>query len=549
MHLGSDKGVVPGGRPTALGAAGGLLSRVGCNALFALSIILAGILASACAAPGHAIRHGTTATPIPVVPTVVPAAELDVIPLPMPAFVPTGCRFRHDPTYQVDCGDLIVPEVRSEPGGPAIHIHVAIFRSTHPKPLPDPVVYLGADLGANQLDAHAAVLRGGGDEILQHRDLILLNRRGTRHNRPELDCRQTLRGLSMLPTWPGQSREPGSAQLISGLLACHEELAARGINLDAYNTVEAAADVNDLRIALGYDQINLVGSFAGSRTALTMLRYHPEGIRSAILESVLPPEVDPHHERAPNAHSALGRLFSDCAADPHCCQAYPDLETVFYATIDALNRKPVPLWLEQGATAFSGDRLMDLVYLHIWEGKDTARLPMWIDRASKGDLSPIEEAMNSQVAWADGTRDGSSGVVAAATICHEELPFESYGEAVTLSSGLPRPLKEYFVPRLPFDLCEQWPSGQSDAVENTPVVSHVPALVLAGEYDPLSVPAWGQMVAANLSNSYYYEFPGFGHAVMAASECGLSIALQFLDDPAAEPEAACLDQFGAPSFE
>jgi pimeloyl-ACP methyl ester carboxylesterase len=410
--------------------------------------------------------------------------------------------------------------------------------------LPDPVVCLGTDPTANQLDDHAAILRDWGDEILKHRDLIVLNRRGGAHNRPVLDCRQTEAGIGLIPTWNAPNREKGSAQLISALLACKGEFDDRGILLGAYNTVEAAADVNDLRIALGYEEINLYGSFVGSRAALTILRYHPEGIRSAVLESVLPPEVDPHHEQVANVHSAFSRLFADCAADAYCHEAYPNLESTFYATVDALNLHPAILRLDYGTTQLSGDSLMDLVYVHMWEGKHISWLPRWIDSAGNGDLAPIEAAMNALVA-----RGSTTSVLAAATICYEEVPFESYDGAVTRATGLPSQLKEHFVRRLPFDLCREWQLDQAGAVENTPVMSNVPALILAGRYDPVSVPAWGRLAAANLINSYCYEFPGQGHTVMASSECGLSIALQFLDDPLVEPDTICLAQLSTPSFE
>jgi hypothetical protein len=85
-------------------------------------------------------------------------------------------------------------------------------------------------------------------------------------------------------------------------------------------------------------------------------------------------------------------------------------------------------------------------------------------------------------------------------------------------------------------------------VENQPVRSDVPALVLAGEFDPITPPAWGEMVAANLQNSAFLVFPGEGHGV-SLSECGRSAAITFLNDQqVADPSVECIDDLTGPEF-
>lgn len=47
-----------------------------------------------------------------------------------------------------------------------------------------------------------------------------------------------------------------SVQLLA-IKQCRKRLAARGIDLSTYNTIESAADINDLRLALQIDSLNL----------------------------------------------------------------------------------------------------------------------------------------------------------------------------------------------------------------------------------------------------------------------------------------------------
>jgi hypothetical protein len=85
-------------------------------------------------------------------------------------------------------------------------------------------------------------------------------------------------------------------------------------------------------------------------------------------------------------------------------------------------------------------------------------------------------------------------------------------------------------------------------VENEPVRSGIPTLVLAGEYDPITPPAWGQQVMDSLENSYFVQFPGQGHGPGLQNGCAQRVILEFFDDPTTQPEAACVADMSAPAF-
>lgn len=132
--------------------------------------------------------------------------------------------------------------------------------------------------------------------------------------------------------------------------------------------------------------------------------------------------------------------------------------------------------------------------------------------------------------------------------CHEEVPFESYELGRELAADLPSQIAEYFDSYYEFTVCKSWQAGQADPVENTAVASDLPALVLAGQFDPVTPPEWSRLAAETLSNHFYYEFPGFGHGIMRSDKCGLEIGLQFLKDPTSEPDASCMDELTVLDF-
>jgi hypothetical protein len=76
------------------------------------------------------------------------------------------------------------------------------------------------------------------------------------------------------------------------------------------------------------------------------------------------------------------------------------------------------------------------------------------------------------------------------------------------------------------------------------VTSDVPALIMSGQFDPITPSTNGEQVAATLSTAYTYVFPGLGHAGLGLSVCKKGIMAQFLDDPTRTPDASCIDDMG-----
>ena len=105
---------------------------------------------------------------------------------------------------------------------------------------------------------------------------------------------------------------------------------AAGIDVAAYDTAENAADIADLRVALGIDEWNVYGASYGSKLALVELRDHPEGIRSMVIDSVSPPNIQIAENWWAAPASSFKAIFAACAAQPTCAAAYPDLEADFY---------------------------------------------------------------------------------------------------------------------------------------------------------------------------------------------------------------------------
>jgi hypothetical protein len=137
------------------------------------------------------------------------------------------------------------------------------------------------------------------------------------------------------------------------------------------------------------------------------------------------------------------------------------------------------------------------------------------------------------------------------TECHDEVVFSTLEEFETVLQDYPdlAGMFEYGSPGpMGYDICAGWGAGEAGAGANQPVTSDIPTLVLSGEYDPVTPPAWGQQVAKTLDRGYFFEYPGMGHTVSATAGCPRDMMIAFFEDPTAAPDDACIAKMGPPAF-
>jgi pimeloyl-ACP methyl ester carboxylesterase len=478
-------------------------------------------------------------------------------PVQGPVFEPAGC-FSADLStsmsgggYDLACGYLVVPEDRSQPEGRQVKLPVMVFHTQNPNPEPDPVIYLAGGGGLNMMPLLPFYMQLFGDAILHNRDFIVYNQRGAPLSEPALPCPGYGSLLYDLARDSDLSKEKIMEHKIAFLRNCYDDLIEQGINLEMYDTTANAADANDLRIALGYEQANYYGTSYGTSLGLALIRDHPEGVRSIILDSVQPPQKAPNNERGLNAYQAFGKLFAACAADDYCNQTYPELEATFYRVIDDLNANPATSTAPGWEVSCDGGIFSEAIYgMLIIAQVDSA--PRAIYAAAEGDLSYIDPYIPDILnAISPSELDAVSGGVFYSLICRERAPLGSYQDALALTADLPLSIADHYLFNFGLwqsNLCAAWEIEPNDPTMREAVVSDVPALVFAGQFDPITLPEWGQLAAETLNNSFFYEFPNMGHGVMDSNRCALEIGLQFLDDPATEPDVSCIDDLSGPDF-
>ena len=446
------------------------------------------------------------------------------------------------------CGYVDVPERRLDVTDPSavntIRLAVVVLPATDATPADDPLFVAQGGPGGSTIDVFTDLLLGS--PLRDRRDIVLFDQRGTLYSDPNLICTEMQARKDELFMASDEEYPALLAQVTSD---CRARLTAAGIDVAAYNSLENAADVDDIRRALGYADINFYGVSYGTLLGFHLMRMFPDHLRSVILDGVVPPQVNFITESAASEERVFAAFFAACAADEACVAEYGDLETRFFDLVDALNAEPVELRVlhpDGGPSerfAFYGDDLIDFFYqLFYWSGSPGI-LPKVLVDAEAGRFGYIE-AILASIIFDDTFSDGMYNSV----ICTEDVDFAPAevnldGVRPSFSAGFVEELHEYIV------ACELWQVPPFGAEIDAPVASDIPTLLLSGAFDPITPPAFAAAAAASLPNSRNVVLATGGHGVAFGTDpCVDDIVDAFLAAPAVAPDDACLETVALPAF-
>ncbi|MGQ9549806.1 MAG: alpha/beta fold hydrolase [Roseiflexus sp.] len=459
--------------------------------------------------------------------------------------LPSGAEEGRD----LECGWLQVPERHERPEGPVIRLAVAIIKSRAADRKPDPLVMLQGGPGGSTIDTYTQVLFAPGNRLrdLIDRDIVLFDQRGALYAEPSLVCEEQWelveRTIEQRLTY-----EESERLSLEAVAACRRRLEREGIDVAAFNSVEHAADVAALARALGYEQINLYGVSYGTLLAQHVMRDHPGIVRSVVLDAVVPTSVN-YLTEVPRAHDRIyTELFSACAADSGCHTAYPNLEQSLVTVIERLNREPVRVPITDNKTGrtynavLDGDSFAGVLFQIMYSSSFIPAVPRIIDDATHNDFRVLGQVLPLIVFDRTFSLGMHFSVICAedADFTLDDAPLEGVRPFIALDGR--RSLEGYL------ERCAVWQVEPLEPFVDEPVVSDVPTLVLSGRFDPITPPAFGDVVARTLSRAYVYTFPDTGHAAVDSSACADTIMASFLDNPLQQPDASCLAESTAPRF-
>ncbi|WP_342119635.1 alpha/beta fold hydrolase [Pseudoduganella sp. OTU4001] len=439
-----------------------------------------------------------------------------------------GCHLRGS-EEALRCHDINVPLDPQRKDAGQFKLHVAVAPSFRPVPNSDPVFVLAGGPGEAGSDV-VALLDTTFKRMRATRDIVFIDQRGT--------------GLSGKLRCDGdQIDDAGSdGQLNQAVAKC---LSAIKHPLGLYSTANAAADIEQVRLALGYGKVNIFGGSYGTRLGQAYARSYPNSVRTLILDGVAAPEqVIP--AAAQDAQQALEGIFKRCADDKACAQAYPQLAKEFETLLARVNAGSVkldfthPRNLKRIQLPLTNLRFVSVIHSTLYSPQDSQRLPYIIHNAYEGNWGPF---LARSYAGSDYSPEGLLSMpLYLAVVCSEDIPrltdearvADERGSFLRGHAGRIAAI----CPLLKVPAAQTQPASQIAA----------PALLLSGAQDPVTPPRRAESAAKAMAKAKHVVVSNAGHGVSRLG-CMPRLMREFLDKPEAEVDTACLKEIAPVPFQ
>lgn len=476
----------------------------------------------------------------PAAPELVDASVID------PTFQEDGDCFGIAPSgleaEDVRCGTVEVPLHYDDPIGPTIELAVAHLTGSDPEVSGHPLMVLGGGPGEVMVEPFLT-------EPLARQlfdvgpDLILLDQRGVGSSRPSLACEE----IDDLDVQDAVAQDIEAA--LDAARACRDRLSDAGVDLDGFNHIANAHDVEMVRHAMGLEVVDIRGTSYGTHLALLTAALHPEHVRSLTLSSPLDPRENWVEEVGAGLDAALGRVIDVCALDTGCAEQIGDLDQAIEETVDRLDDEPEELTArtpggDEVTTTYGPAAFLNGLFTMFYVPDGISVLPAMIDRARAGDLAPLAQIV---AALEEALEDGVTTGMQLSMLCSAEA---SLADPEAGLDGIDSDvLREHWFPASLIggastgELCEAWDVDLAYTPGDLPLPTATPTLVVTGAFDHVTPPRYGEDVAAALDTSHLVEVANAGHGPLESLDaCGRQIVTEFLGDPTSAPDDSCAEQ-------
>lgn len=326
-----------------------------------------------------------------------------------------------------------------------------------------------------------------------------------------------------------------------------------GDRMDVYGATHAALDLAALIHHTREEGKNVLlwGFSGGTFWAQRYLQFFPNQADGVVLEGIVPPDgsVVFHDEY----FDLIGReLLAECAADAFCGSKLPDPEATLLALLDKLDQGHCPT-LQTNSADFLAliGRLNYFKPTHEF----VPALIYRVDRCSFQDVSALLQFV--EFMFGEPEPEYAHSIVLFINQIFSELwEHKSFSNNRSLLAYLDEVYEDiligYEVGYVRNEVYQQW-DRYDDPHDDTWAQTDVPMLMLQGELDPATPHDFALAVADHFDGplQHWASFPYSGHNVTFGSpragdsefmDCGIELAVAFMQDPTGDLDLSCVDQ-------
>lgn len=406
------------------------------------------------------------------------------------------------PSIPGRCGVFVRPLDPQDPAKGTIDLKVAVIPALSLEPARDPLVPIAGGPGQSSLYFYAA-WSSAFERVRQHRDILLLDQRGTGESAP-LACDLD---EDIVEGKYSNEQTVALTQQCIGLLPHDPRY---------FTTSVAVRDLEALREALNYEKLNLYGISYGTRVAQHYARRYPATTRTLIIDGVLPPQLPLGPDIATESQNAIDSVFDRCAETEACNERFPNLAASFAALRSALKEAPVsvdllhPVTAERELVEFSEEHFAAAIRLLLYNPGTVALLPLLIDDAANGNFVPLAAQFHMVV---ESLSESLSIGMHNAVMCTEDAPFINWDalDKTAIEASYMGPVQLDAIRAM----CSVWPQGVLDEGLREPLATDIPVLLLSGTADPITPPYFADLAAVDMSKHWQIVAQHQGHGLAA----------------------------------
>ncbi|MFI6482353.1 alpha/beta fold hydrolase [Nonomuraea sp. NPDC050663] len=281
-------------------------------------------------------------------------------------------------------------------------------------------------------------------------------------------------------------------------------------------TVNAAQDLEQIRVAVGDDKLNYFGISYGTHLGAVYATKYPEKVGRFVLDAALDPTVT-FEERAIAQTKGFKQAFEafekDCAA--RACKLGGDVESAVDKLIDKLETKP----LKVKDRELTADLASTGIFAALYAKQTWPLLEQGVTAAQQGDGTMLLLLADSYTGRKpDGTYSTMmASMPAISCLDSSERPDEASVDRVEQAT-------EKIFPLVASgglgSICRHWPAKGSDEAKRIDATGSAPIVVVGGKGDPATPYEWAPKLVAQLKTGVLLTYEGEGHgAYLSGSSC------------------------------
>lgn len=427
----------------------------------------------------------------------------------------------------IQWGYFTVPENWQNLTHNKVKLAIAILKKTSKKGKGEAVLMIEGGPGAGAIES---IWKWLDHPLRENHDIILMDIRGTGFSEPHLCPELGKTFLKIL----AKNQEPTTdeKEKLEAALACQQDIIAKGIDINSYDSNAISNDIHALKEYLNFKNWDIYGVSYGTYTAQIYAQLFPNDIKSLILDSPISNINEYYALNTSNYIKSLEKVFKACKEDPNCNLNYPDLEKIYYKTVEDLETKPITVFIDEnivstGTFTYNSEDFKIAIHQSLYRRELIEVLPLLIYQFHEGNKA----VLSSLVSSFSGALTLDYGMYYCVT-CNEAIPDNSiqfYNNDVIKQKKLHKGLSFY---KSDLIVCNQWNKRIHRIVKKVDLKqkSKTPTLILSGRFDPITPSNKAKYLLKYFEKGQFIEGKSYGHA-LSFSRTGFNVVNNFISSP------------------